>query len=80
MEKQWLWNQDQDQAIRGSGTQHVAIWLRDLVNDGGEWEEAGCHTQQIAQKNITYLLEGQDYKQEDMGKDGQEGMGNGWGT
>jgi len=41
--------------ILGSGrpTQHAAIWLRDLANNGGKWEEAGCSTQQITQKNIT---------------------------
>src|SRR6218665_1088611 len=54
----------------GSGTHHAAVWLRDLANDGGKWKKAGCRTQQMAQKNITHLLEGQENKQGDMEKDG----------
>src|SRR6218665_3066700 len=41
-----------------------------LANDGGKWKEAGYSTQQLSQKNITHLLEGQDYKQGDVEKDG----------
>ena len=39
-------------------TQHAAIWLRSLANDGGNWEEVGCSTQQDASQDyyIQYRL------------------------
>jgi len=46
--------------MRNSDTQLAAIWLRDMAYDGGKWEETGCSTKQMTQKNTTYLIEEQD--------------------